>query len=198
MKNWVDLTRQPKRLLRPDYDILHWAIEGGGKPLSYALEVKHQGTKLLTCHFDLPLQWPLNSLMSIKERYTKSELVQCHESSFHSTSRTRTTQTTRSLIRSTIWSIEPGYCFRIPWPSGSRSPLYVHILHLLCINLVCCRWTLYLNLQPLGTWVYKLYLIPCILHCSSLNSRLIHLGTLRASVAFISSEPRICSVLTKE
>jgi hypothetical protein len=114
MKNWVDLTRQPKRLLRPDYDILHWAIEGGGKPLSYALEVKHQGTKLLTCHFDLPLQWPLNSLMSIKERYTKSELVQCHESSFHSTSRTRTTQTTRSLIRSTIWSIEPGYCFRIP------------------------------------------------------------------------------------
>jgi hypothetical protein len=44
MKDWVDFTRQPKRLLRPDYDILHWAIDGGGKPLSYALEVKHQGT----------------------------------------------------------------------------------------------------------------------------------------------------------
>jgi hypothetical protein len=35
----------------------------------------------------------------------------CHESSFHFTSRTRTT---RSLIRSTIWSIEPEYHFRIP------------------------------------------------------------------------------------
>jgi hypothetical protein len=34
----------------------------------------------------------------------------CHELSFHFTSRTRTTQ---SLIRSTIWSIEPGHRFRI-------------------------------------------------------------------------------------